>query len=60
MSVQLNLFGVWSLFCEWGRIGCAGRVVTAAFLSETEATQALTHQTTAKLRCGYSECFRRA
>ena len=53
MSVQPTLFGEWSLFREWGRIGRGGHLVSGRFASEREAGLAMAEHLNAKLTKGY-------
>ena len=48
-----NLFGEWTLYKEWGRIGQAGQIRMEWFSTEDEAKSALTTLETAKRRRGY-------
>jgi predicted DNA-binding WGR domain protein len=48
-----NLFGEWTLYREWGRIGQSGKVRMELFASEDEAKVALVALETAKRRRGY-------
>ncbi len=41
VTVQPTLFGEWSLQREWGRIGCAGRLVSTGFATESDAVVAM-------------------
>ena len=53
MSVMPNLFGEWTLYREWGRIGQGGQVRMDWFDSEDQAVGALIGLETAKRRRGY-------
>lgn len=53
MTLQPTLFGEWALLREWGRIGSAGRLVSARFASEREAALAMAEHLQAKLSKGY-------
>lgn len=53
MVLLPNLFGEWTLYREWGRIGQSGKVRMEWFGSEDEAKSALTTLETAKRRRGY-------
>ena len=54
VTVQPTLFGEWSLQREWGRIGCAGRLVSTGFGSETDAVLAMARVLEVKQRRGYA------
>lgn len=53
MVLLPNLFGEWTLYREWGRIGQGGKVRVEWFSNEDEAKSALTTLETAKRRRGY-------
>ena len=53
MVLLPNLFGEWTLYREWGRIGQGGKVRMEWFGSEDEAKSALTTLEAAKRRRGY-------
>lgn len=53
MAVMPNLFGEWTLYREWGRIGQGGKVRMEWFDSEDEAKVALLTLEAAKRRRGY-------
>lgn len=53
MIVLPDLFGEWTLYREWGRIGEGGRVRMDHFTSEDQAVAALIGLETAKRRRGY-------
>lgn len=53
VDVQPDLFGQWSLFREWGRIGQAGQVRAEAFRTWVEAESELDQILRAKERRGY-------
>lgn len=53
MVLLPNLFGEWTLYREWGRIGQGGQVRMEWFDSEDEAKSALTTLEAAKRRRGY-------
>jgi len=53
MAVLPNLFGEWTLYREWGRIGQGGKVRMELFNSEDEAKSALITLEAAKRRRGY-------
>jgi predicted DNA-binding WGR domain protein len=48
-----NLFGEWTLYREWGRIGQSGKVRMELFASEDEAKVALVSLEGAKRQRGY-------
>ena len=60
MQVQKTLFGEWTLFREWGRIGSAGQRKAEAFASEAEAAIALATSAAVKVRRGYHSATRRS
>ena len=53
MLVLPNLFGAWTLYREWGRIGQGGKVRVEWFDSEDLAVGALIVLEAAKRRRGY-------
>ncbi len=53
LDVQPDLFGQACLIREWGRIGRAGKVMTTAFPSPTEAERALGRLRRRKEKRGY-------
>ena len=53
MQVLPNLFGAWTLYREWGRIGQSGKVRMKWFDSEDLAVGALIVLEAAKRRRGY-------
>jgi predicted DNA-binding WGR domain protein len=53
MVMLPNLFGEWTLYREWGRIGQGGQVRMEWFDSEDEAKGVLTALETAKRRRSY-------
>lgn len=53
MLVLPNLFGAWTLYREWGRIGQGGKVRMEWFDSEDLAVSALIVLEAAKRRRGY-------
>ena len=53
MQVLPNLFGAWTLYREWGRIGQSGKVHMEWFDSEDLAVGALIMLEAAKRRRGY-------
>lgn len=59
MQVQKTLFGEWTLFREWGRIGSAGQRKAEAFASEAEAAIALATSAAVKVRRRYCSATRR-
>jgi predicted DNA-binding WGR domain protein len=54
LSVQPNLFGTWSLFREWGRIGTSGQVKIDLCDSLEEVTGAFYGKLHQKQRRGYA------
>jgi predicted DNA-binding WGR domain protein len=54
LDVQPDLFGVFTLVREWGRIGRAGQVRMIPYPTPAEAAAALDKQRTAKERRGYN------
>ncbi len=54
LDVQPDLFGQWSLWREWGRIGSPGRVRIVPCPTEDAAIAALVRQRQAKERRGYA------
>jgi predicted DNA-binding WGR domain protein len=53
IAVLPNLFGEWTLYREWGRIGYGSRVRMEWFLDETEARAALITLEASKRSRGY-------
>lgn len=53
MAVMPNLFGEWTLYREWGRIGQGGQVRMDWFANEGQAVAALITLEVAKRRRGY-------
>lgn len=53
MEVQPDLFGCWTLWREWGRIGRAGQLRRDVYRSEQEGQIALTDLMRQKMRRGY-------
>jgi predicted DNA-binding WGR domain protein len=53
LDVAPDLFGRWCLVAEWGRIGSAGRLRTAAFNDMAQAMEALALHRRLKERRGY-------
>jgi predicted DNA-binding WGR domain protein len=53
LDVAPDLFGRWCLVAEWGRIGRAGRLRSAAFDDMAQAMEALVRQRRLKERRGY-------
>jgi predicted DNA-binding WGR domain protein len=53
MSVMPNLFGEWTLYREWGRIGQGGQVRMDWFSDEDQAVAALITLEAAKRQRGY-------
>ncbi|MFC1758475.1 WGR domain-containing protein [Planctomycetota bacterium] len=56
IDVQKDLFGVWMLTREWGRIGRSGQKLIHSFQSELEAEKVMHQYQSWKQRRGYSEC----
>lgn len=53
MAIMPNLFGEWTLYREWGRIGQGGQVRMDWFADEDQAVAALVMLEAAKCRRGY-------
>lgn len=53
MAVMPNLFGEWTLYREWGRVGQGGQVRMDWFESENEAIAALVILEASKRQRGY-------
>jgi predicted DNA-binding WGR domain protein len=53
MAVMPNLFGEWTLYREWGRIGQGGQVRMDWFEDENQAVAALVTLEAAKRQRGY-------
>ncbi|MGJ4972883.1 WGR domain-containing protein [Bradyrhizobium sp. HKCCYLRH1073] len=53
LDVQPTLFGGWTLFREWGRIGRAGTVRAETYSSRGQADIALASNWVRKLKRGY-------
>lgn len=53
LDVQPDLFGVWCLRREWGRVDSPGQTRSTAFATEAEAMTALARMRRAKERRGY-------
>ena len=53
MAVMPNLFGEWTLYREWGRIGQGGQVRMDWFEDENQAVAALVTLETSKRQRGY-------
>jgi predicted DNA-binding WGR domain protein len=53
MAIMPNLFGEWTLYREWGRIGQGGQVRMDWFADENQAVVALVTLEAAKRRRGY-------
>ncbi|WP_315810835.1 WGR domain-containing protein [Bradyrhizobium sp. SZCCHNR3107] len=53
LDVQPTLFGGWTLFREWGRIGRAGTVRVETYSSRGQADIALASTWKRKLKRGY-------
>ena len=54
VTVQPTLFGDWALQREWGRIGCAGRLVSTGFATESDAVLTMARVLEAKRRRGFA------
>ena len=53
MAVMPNLFGEWTLYREWGRIGQGGQVRMDWFEDENQAVAALVTLESSKRQRGY-------
>lgn len=53
LAVQPDLFGLWCVVREWGRIGSPGRMVVQPFATQAEAEAAATRLRRQKERKGY-------
>lgn len=53
MDVQPTLFGEWELIREWGRVGQAGTVRCAAYMTAKAAELAREQRRHSKLKRGY-------
>ncbi len=53
--IDPDLFGCWSLFREWGRIGSAGQLRVDSFPTEQEARGKLAQLHRQKIRKGYQK-----
>lgn len=53
LDIQPDLFGGWSLWREWGRIGAPGRVRHDPYPAPERAAEALARLKSAKGRKGY-------
>jgi predicted DNA-binding WGR domain protein len=53
LDVEQDLFGIWLLIREWGRIGHRGQTRVLSFATAAEAQSALQRQRQAKERRGY-------
>jgi predicted DNA-binding WGR domain protein len=53
LAVERDLFGMWCLIREWGRIGRGGQMRMIAYPTPMEAHAALRNQRHAKERRGY-------
>lgn len=53
LDVQPDLFGVWCLIREWGRIGQGGQRRSTPYPTATQAQDALERQRRRKERRGY-------
>lgn len=54
LAVQQDLFGVWTLTREWGRIGHRGQSKATSFPEEPDAYMAMHRHAEAKQKRGYS------
>jgi predicted DNA-binding WGR domain protein len=54
LDVQPDLFGGWSLWREWGRLGSAGQVRHAPYATAEAAEAALREAARMKAKRGYS------
>jgi predicted DNA-binding WGR domain protein len=54
LDVQEDLFGLWLLVSEWGRIGCPGQTRVVSFATSDQAQDALLRRRQAKERRGYA------
>jgi predicted DNA-binding WGR domain protein len=54
LDVQRDLFGLWLVVREWGRIGCRGQLRTSSFISAGEAYTVLDRHRRAKEKRGYA------
>jgi predicted DNA-binding WGR domain protein len=55
MDVQPDLFGGWTLWREWGRLGRGGRLRLDPYRSEQDGHTALTDLVRQKMRRGYQK-----
>lgn len=55
MEVQPDLFGGWTLWREWGRIGRRGQLRLDPYQSEQDGYAALTDLVRQKMRRGYQQ-----
>jgi predicted DNA-binding WGR domain protein len=53
LDLQPDLFGLWLLVKEWGRVGQHGQTQVTSFATVDEASQALQRQRGAKQKRGY-------
>ena len=60
LDVQPDLFGGWSLWREWGRMGHSGTVRLDPYPDQTAAEAARTRLAEAKARRGYAVAAKRA
>lgn len=54
LAVEPTLFGEWALVREWGRIGRAGHIKSAAYATRGAADLALAQEFKRKVRDGYT------
>jgi predicted DNA-binding WGR domain protein len=54
LDLQPDLFGLWLLVKEWGRVGQHGQTRVTSFATVEEASLALQRQRDAKQKRGYS------
>ncbi len=60
LDVQPDLFGGWSLWREWGRMGCSGTVRRDLYPDQGAAEAARARLAEAKARRGYAVATKRA
>lgn len=53
MSLQMTLFGEWTLVREWGRIGRGGQIKEIPYSTLPDAEEAMEKLRAAKVRKGY-------
>lgn len=54
LDLQQDLFGVWTLTREWGRIGRQGQTKVTSFASQDDAAMALRRMRQQKEKRGYA------